>query len=81
MDSSRTWVLVTAGLALAGTFVMGILGASMVIGEVEEKRAREASAVYAELDQLQNDLEDLDSRLKVIEAELRETRRTLEDLN
>ena len=79
MDSSRSGVLIASGLLIASSFGMGILGASVLVDRAEEARAREAASVDAELDQLQNDLEDLDSRLKVVEAELKETRRALED--
>lgn len=78
MDSSRSGVLIAAGLVLASTLVMGTLGASVLVERIEEKRAREAASVDAELDQLQEDLDDLGIRLREAEVEI-EVLRAIED--
>ena len=70
MDSSRTETLVATGLIIAASFVMGILGAQVAIDRTEDRRAREAAAVDREFDQLQEDVDDLTTRLRVIEGRL-----------
>ena len=70
MDSSRTETLVATGLIIAASFVMGILGAQVAIDRIEDRRAREAAAVDREFDQLQEDVDDLTTRLRVIEGRL-----------
>ena len=78
MDSSRTGVLIAAGLILISSFGMGVLGASVVADQLEEKRAREAASVDAELDQLQEDLDDL--KVQQLEAEIElDVLRAIED--
>jgi hypothetical protein len=57
---------------------MGTLGASVLVERIEEKRAREAASVDAELDQLQEDLDDLGIRLREAEVEI-EVLRAIED--
>ena len=78
MDSSRTGVLIAAGLILISSFGMGVLGASVVADQLEEKRAREAASVDAELDQLQEDLDDLKVQQREAEIEL-DVLRAIED--
>lgn len=70
MDSSRTEVLLGAGLLIAASFVMGILGAQSMSDRIESRQAREAEAVDREFDQLQEDGADLVSRLEVIDRRL-----------
>ena len=70
MDSSRTEALVGTGLVIAASFVMGMLGAQAMIDRIEARRAREAAAVDREFDQLQEDVDDLTGRLRVIEGRL-----------
>ena len=70
MDSSRTEALVGTGLVIAASFVMGMLGAQAMIDRIEARRAREAAAVDREFDQLQEDVDDLTARLRVIEGRL-----------
>ncbi len=74
MDSSRSGVLIASGLLLASSFGMGILGASVLVDRAEEARAREAVSVDAELDQLQEDIDDLRVRLREAEAEVEDLR-------
>jgi len=74
MDSSRSGVLIAAGLLLISSFGMGILGASALVDRAEEARAREAVSVDAELDQLQEDIDDLRVRLREVEAEVEDLR-------
>ena len=74
MDSSRSGVLIASGLLLASSFGMGILGASVLVDRAEEARAREAASVDAELDQLQEDIDDLRVRLREVEAEVEDLR-------
>ena len=74
MDSSRSGVLIASGLLLASSFGMGILGASALVDRAEEARAREAASVDAELDQLQEDIDDLRVRLREVEAEVEDLR-------
>jgi len=78
MDSSRTRILIAAGLLLISSFGMGVLGASVVADQLEEKRAREAASVDAELDQLQEDLDDLKVQQREAEIEL-DVLRAIED--
>lgn len=70
MDSSRTEALVGTGLVIAASFVMGMLGAQAMIDRIEARRAREAAAVDREFDQLQEDVDDLAARLRVIEGRM-----------
>ena len=70
MDSSRTEVLLGAGLLIAASFVMGILGAQSMSDRIESRQSREAEAVDREFDQLQEDGADLVSRLEVIDRRL-----------
>lgn len=70
MDSSRTEALVTTGLIIAASFVMGVLGAQVTVDRIEARRAREAAAVDREFDQIQEDVDDLMARLRVIEGRL-----------
>jgi hypothetical protein len=70
MDSLRTEALVGTGLVIAASFVMGMLGAQAMIDRIEARRAREAASVDREFDQLQEDVDDLTGRLKVIEGRL-----------
>lgn len=71
MDSSRTQILITAGLLLVSSFGMGVLGASAVVDRIEDSRAREAAALDQELDQVQDDLDDANVRIRELEAEVK----------
>jgi uncharacterized protein YlxW (UPF0749 family) len=79
MDSSRSGVLIAAGLLLVSSFGMGVLGASAVVDRIEDSRAREAAALDQELDQVQDDLDDANVRIRELEAEVKLIRAAHED--